>query len=221
MLSSLPLIKPKRLTKKEKDAFSLTSDLKEILVGLLLGDLYGRFRYGKTSFVFKQGLIHQDYLNYLYKVFSIYCPSKPKITQSLPDHRTGKIYSDILFTTYTLPCFNELYHLFYLSGKKVVPGNLIELFTPLSLAYWIADDGSWNKVGKYVTLCTDSFSLEEVEQLILVLNNKFTGGRQLKCYKVKSNKNFRIIIPSYSIAALQNLISEHIPPMMKHKIGLQ
>lgn len=49
----------KKIKKKEKIAFSLTSE-KEILVGLILVDLNGRFRYEKTSFVFKQGLIHQD-----------------------------------------------------------------------------------------------------------------------------------------------------------------
>jgi hypothetical protein len=36
MAALLP-IKPQRLTKKEQEAFSLSSDLKEIFVGLLLG----------------------------------------------------------------------------------------------------------------------------------------------------------------------------------------
>jgi hypothetical protein len=52
------------------------------------------------------------------------------------------------------------------SSKKVIPINIFYLLTPVSLAYWIADDGSWNKVGKYVTLCNDSFTLKEVLQLI-------------------------------------------------------
>ena len=56
----------------------------------------------------------------------------------------------IYFSTYTLPCFNELYNLFYLSGKKVIPNNIGDLLTPLSLAYWIADEGSWNKTQRYV-----------------------------------------------------------------------
>jgi hypothetical protein len=135
LLSSLPLIKPQRLTKKEQEAFSLPTDLKEIFVGLLLGDLLGRFRYGKARFVFKQGLIHEDYLRHLYEIFKDYCPSAPKITNSLPHYKTGKIYSSILFSTYTLPCFNELYNLFYISGKKVIPSIIGELLTPLSLAY--------------------------------------------------------------------------------------
>ena len=80
----------------------------------------------------------------------------------------------------------------------MIPVNIFDLLTPIrrvGLAYWIADDGSWNKVNKYVTLCTDSFTLVEVQQLIEILNTKFN----LRCYKTKSGNNFRIIIPSYSI----------------------
>jgi hypothetical protein len=226
LVSSLPLIKPRRLTKKEQEAFSLPSDLKEIFVGLILGDLTGRFRYGKARFIFKQGLVHEAYLLYLYEIFKNYCPSAPVIAKSLPHYKTGKIYSSILFATYTLPCFNELYNLFYISGdpaslgapksRKVVPSTIKDLLTPLSLSYWIADDGCWNKVNKHVVLCTDSFTLEEVELLIEVLNKKFN----LKCYKCKKGNGYSIIIPAYSVLVLQNLVASHIPPMMRHKIGL-
>lgn len=193
--------------------------MKEILVGLLLGDLYGRKKGDYTLFSFKQGLIHQDYLNHLYSIFKDYTASAPKIVNNFPHPKTGKCYNSILFYTYSLPCFNELYDLFYVSPlgrKKMVPINIFYLLTPLSLAYWIADDGSWNKVSKYVILCTDSYTLEEILKLIEVLNTKFN----LRCYKVKCGNGFRIIIPSYSIPALQELLSAHIPPMMKHKIGL-
>ena len=77
---------------------TLTSELKDILAGSLLGDLHGRLRYGKVSFVFKQGIIHQDYLNHLYELFSLYCPSAPLSVlrikvKGLLDIRTGKFYS--------------------------------------------------------------------------------------------------------------------------------
>ena len=53
--------------------------------------------------------------------------------------------------------------MFDFSGKKVIQSNIGDYLTPISLAFWIGDDGSWNSVGPYVTLCTDSFTLEEVE----------------------------------------------------------
>lgn len=215
-ISSLPLIRRKRLTQKEKAAFTISNDLKEILVGLLLGDLHGRYRYGKTSFIFKQGFIHQEYIYHLYDLFIKYCPRAPKLSKSLPDFRTGKIYNSISFFTYTLPCFNELYNLFYKSGKKVIPNNIEELLKPIGLAYWIADDGSWNKVNRYVSLSTESFKLEEVELLIKVLNKNFN----LSCYKSKNGTTYKIIIPSYSISVLQNFLLPHMPKMMLYKIRL-
>jgi len=161
-ISSLPLKKPKRLKNNEKFAFSIPSDLNEILRGFILGDLHARYRNGNTSLIFKQGLNHKDYLYHLYELFIKFSPSAPKLSESLPDTRTGKLYSSLTFWTYTLPCFNDIYALFYSSGKKVVPTNIAELLTSRSLSYWIADYGSWNKVTKYVSLSTESFKLEEV-----------------------------------------------------------
>jgi hypothetical protein len=92
--------------------------LKEILVGLLLGDLYGRKKGDYTLFNFKQGLIHQDYLNHLYSILNkkiFYSASAPKIVNNFPHPKTGKCYNSIIFYTYSLPCFNELYDLFYVS----------------------------------------------------------------------------------------------------------
>lgn len=169
-----------------------------------------------SSVVFLQSINHQDYLNHLYNLFSYYCPSSPKIRTNLTDKRTGKMYSNISFTTYTLTCFNELYQLFYMSGKKIIPNNIGDLLTELSLAYWICDDGSWNKVGKYVTLSTESFQLEEVNLLIDTLNKNF----DLKAYKVKNGDAHKIVIPSYSVPLLRKLVLPHIPSMMNYKLGL-
>jgi len=137
MLSSLPFVKPIRLTKLEQSQFNLSEDLKSILVGLLLGDLYAQKRtiVGNTCLLFEQGFVHKDYIYHLFELFGLYCRSVPKITNRPPDKRTGKVYSSVRFNTYSLPCFNEFYNLFYLEGKKIIPKNIGDLMTPLSLAY--------------------------------------------------------------------------------------
>ena len=208
--SSLVPIKPadeksshkrKRLSKAEQEQFSLTQNQEEMVVGLLLGDLCARKYKGSVNacLQFKQGIIHEDYLLDLYERFKESCPSalriKTKILNPQPDKRTGKVYSSICFSTYSLPCFNDLYNLFYVEGKKVVPGNIGDLLTPLALAYWICDDGSWNKLPGYVVLCTECFTPADVYLLINVLNSKWN----LKCYKSKRGDSYRIIIPSYSV----------------------
>ncbi|KAG0122975.1 homing endonuclease, partial [Tuber indicum] len=117
--------------------FSLPQNLKEILIGLFLGDLHALKRSvnGNTYLNFEQGLIHKDYIYHLYDLFKSYCGSEPKISNRLPDKRTGKIYTRIVFLTYSLPCFNEIYLSFYLKGKKIIPLNIGELLTPTGLAY--------------------------------------------------------------------------------------
>ncbi len=125
-------LKPKFMTKAERSLFSLSADLKAILVGLILGDLNVR-KQGRSinaMLCFEQGLVHKDYIFHLYDLFKSYCLSAPKTTNRLPDKRTGKIYTRVTFKTRSLPCFNELYDLFYPEGKKVIPSNIDELLTP-------------------------------------------------------------------------------------------
>jgi LAGLIDADG DNA endonuclease family len=74
LISSLLPVKP-RLTKVEKEAFSLSQELKDITIGLLLGDLYVRKqKLGvNASLSFRQGIVHEDYLNHLFKKFQDFC----------------------------------------------------------------------------------------------------------------------------------------------------
>jgi len=126
------------------------------------------------------------------------------------------VYSAIYFRTYALPCFNELLLTFYPLGNKIVPLNIAELLTPLSLAYWICDDGGFNKRDRVVVISTQSFSKEEVNLLISVLNQKFG----LNCTINKNTNGFVIRIPSKSLPILQALLKNIMPGMMVHKIGL-
>ena len=74
---------------------------------------------------------------------------------------------------YSLPCFNEFHNLFYPNGSKLVPLNIGELLTPLSLAYWLADDGSFEQINRGVKIATNCFTMDEVKLLISVLSGKF------------------------------------------------
>jgi len=121
------------------------------------------------------------------------------------------------FRTRSLPCFNELLELFYKAGVKQVPVNIEELLTPLGLAYWICDDGSFDKTRQAVRIYTDGFTYAEVKLLNEVLIKKFG----LKCtINNRKGEYFRIRIPKKSLKDLQTLLEPVIPPMMRHKIGL-
>jgi hypothetical protein len=92
------IVKQQRLTKAERLQFSLTAELKGILVGLILGDLYIAKTYVNPRLEFKQGTVHDEYLLHLYELFKIYCPSGPNLRIGTPDKRTGKVYSATYFT---------------------------------------------------------------------------------------------------------------------------
>ena len=98
----------------------------------------------------------------------------------------------------------------------MITNNIGALLTPIALAYLICDDEILNKVERFVTLCTNSFSLLKVQLLITALNDNF----DLKCYSIKCNSNHRIVIPAYSIPKLRLLVGGIVPPMMQYKLGL-
>ena len=211
-------VKSRRLTRAERAEFVLSAELKDILVGLFLGDLYGQKKTinSNVHLQFVQGLVNKDYLQHLYELFKNYCTAAPKISDMLPDKRTGKAYSRIRFNTYSLPCFNELYDSFYPEGKKIIPSNIFDLITPLGIAYWICDDGYFDKRGRAVVIATQGFSPEEVNLLGKILTDKFN----LKCSINLSNGGFIVRISAKSLLVLQSLLSPVMPPMMRHKIGL-
>jgi len=220
---SLVPVKPQRLTKKEKQQFTLSDLLKQILVGLMLGDLNAQKRTSNSNvrLRFEQGLVHEQYLMHLFELFKSYCLAAPKTANRLPDKRTGNIYTRITFTTFSLPCFNELYNLFYLEGVKIIPSNIGELLTGLSLAYWLhhkddSDDGTFVKGRDIVIISTNSYSESDVDLLITVLSNKLG----LKCRKDKHGNGFRIVIVKSSLSKLRELVQPHLHSSMLHKIGL-
>jgi hypothetical protein len=115
---------------------------------------------------------HSDYLNYLYSLFEPFVGTEPTSTNRKPDKRTGFKYDSLIFKTLAFPCFNEFHELFYPDGVKIIPSNISEYLTEFSLAFWIMDYGGKNTYGDLL-LHTNSNTLEEVELLVSVLNQKF------------------------------------------------
>lgn len=210
--------KPFKLSIEQKNAFSLSQELSDILIGLCLGDLC--IEKLKTSINarlrFLQSTSHTDYLNYLWNKFQDYCRQEPKIINRKANKITGKEYSSIYFTTFSLPCFNYYYDLFYQDGKKIVPQKIGELLTPIGLAFLICDDGDYNKKSQRVTLNTQSFTKEEVDLLAKAMNSHW----DLECVVYQTSKGFIISIPKKSLHILQKICAPKMPPMMLYKIGL-
>lgn len=80
---------------------------------------------------------HKEYFDHVYNLFKDYCSKiyKPKIrTNKLIS--SEKIYKHYTFVTLSLPYFNYYREIFYnKENKKIIPKNIFELLTPISLAY--------------------------------------------------------------------------------------
>lgn len=57
-----------------------------------------------------------------------------------------------------------------LTVKKIIPTNIADYLTPVSLAFWIMDDGGFT--GSGLNLYTNAFSSNELDLFIDALDKK-------------------------------------------------
>jgi len=202
----------------------LTDYQKEVIFGSMLGDLTAERsqKTGNTRLRFYMSLKNIELINHLYSIFKSYVKTKPKVYHRGLNKLTKDLHSDIGFSTLKYLIFNWVYEEFYVKFNnrniKIVPKNSFDRLTAVSLAFWIMDDGSFNKAKGYLTLCTDSYSKEDVLYLISILENKFN----LSCGLIehKKDKAYRIRINKSSLPHLVTLIRPHLIPSMLYKIGI-
>lgn len=218
MKTNLNLLLCRFYRKSVKFNLELSKELEEIIIGLMLGDLFAEKinPNSNTRLQFKQSNKNKKYIDHLYSLFKEFVNTPPKVTSSIEKRLNKKQeYISIKFWTLSLPCFNKFRELFYdNSGKKIIPLNLEELITAKSLAYWLMDDGYKSLGGFY--FCTESFSLEENKKLALILKNKFN----LNCGVHKHTNGHRVYIFSTSRKTLLNLVKPYLIKHFNYKLDL-
>jgi len=205
-----------RFTKQVRDMIQLPADQKSVIVGLILSDGWLRFpsKTSKSTLIgLTQSLAHFDYIWSVFFFLSHYCDNIPKLRIGM---RAGKPFYGLELVTRSLPCFIEIYNLFYVNGVKVVPNNIYELLTPLAFAQWIQGDGGFKSKGIY--LCTDSYTIQDVVRLMNVLIIRY----DLKCtlHKASNGKGYRIYISRNSVGKVVNIVLPYLVPSMYYKIGI-
>lgn len=164
-----------------------------------------------TRFRFKQSITRADYVIHSFMTLSHYCSSLPNIVKS---ERRGNIHYGLILSTRLLPCFNELYDLFYKNKVKVVSNNIYDLLTPIALVHWIMGDEAI--LNKGLVLCTDSFTLQKVVLLMNVLRIKYDINSTIQGF----NKGKpRIYILPESMLKLRNLVKLHMLSSMWYKLN--
>lgn len=149
-------------------------DIISVIVGLLLGDSYANNRTGEgVRLAIKQSIVHKEYLFFLYEFFVSrgYCTTNPPRKYARQINGIEKIYYGYEFNTFTFRSLLWIYKLFYRKGKKIIPLNIQELITPLTLSIWISDDGG--RAGDGLRISCNNYTLKEVELLAEALKHKF------------------------------------------------
>jgi hypothetical protein len=131
--------------------------------------------------------------------------------------RAGVRYYGLEFFTRALPCITELFPIFYIDSKKVIPHNIYELLTPVALAHLIMGDGTALPQG--LILCTNSFSLPDIVRLMNVLIIRYS----LECtIHIKRRPNqkieYLIYIKECSMFHLRYIVAPYFHNSMLYKI---
>jgi hypothetical protein len=195
------------------EAHSLSLPVKEVTIGLILGDasIVRKYANGNAYFKYAQSVKHAEYLNLVFSLLKPYCKmSSPTLGQAKFRNQT---YGVLSFTSRSLPCFTELHTLFYLDRIKLVPSNIAELLTPVGLAFWSMDDGS--KCSNGFHLNTNAFSIADLELLLNVLRVKFG----LTCSLHSRSRGHRIYISASSMSAFRALVTPHFHSSMLYKLS--
>lgn len=205
-----------------KKSLVITPEQRAFLIGSLLGD--GTMRIGEhaknANYKVEQGLEQKEYVFWKYKLLQPLVFTEPKVSYRY-DPVKGKYPKSWWFRTIRHPLLTEIYNLFYegdgyRTGKKFVPKTISRELTPLGLAAWIMDDGSYSRGS--IDISTYSFTLAEIDLLCAVLKKKFDVTSRF--YKDR-DKGYRMFCNHAETEKLTKIISPYIIDSMKYKIGFK
>ena len=192
-------------------------EILSILIGSLLGDGSMEKSTDGYRFAFYQKGDHIEYLVWLHaQVFKHgYCKENiPQIQSRLGIN--GELAYYCRFRTFTFSSFDWIYEGFYGKGKKALPSWIEQYLSPIALAIWIMDDGTWIK-DRGIKLCTDNFTLSDVKKLVDILTTKY--GLKVSIVKTGILNQYAIYIPKSNLHILVPLVSPFMHPFFKYKLN--
>jgi len=203
-----------------KNSLTLTSKQKAVIIGSLLGD--GTMRIGRgaknANFKIEHGLKQKRYVDWKYHILQSFVFTKPEMSYRYRENNE-KYPKSWWFRTIRHPILTEIYRRFYLgegyrNGRKIIPLDIKDDFTPLALAVWIMDDGSYSR--GIINISTYSFSLQEIRYLQEYLEEQFKI--EAVFYKDR-DKGYRMYFRKQETNKLIRIIHPHIISSMMYKIG--
>lgn len=190
------------------------------MVGIMLSDghIARRSLTSNPRFVFSQSgkKEKRPYFLLVFDLFKIFCNKDYNYyIKTWMDKNTKEEYTSISSTTMQLPCFIEIHNTWYINSKKTIPGNIMDILTPIGLAHWIIGDGSRHNLGLHLSVY--AFTSDEIQLLINVLESKFGLKCSIHKHSTIGGKS-RIYVWQESMIKLRLLVNDYIIPSMKYKL---
>lgn len=193
-----------------RDTILLTKEQEEVLVGTLLGDSSIRFVHKKMKNSNLTFTHSPKFKQYFFKKYSIF----ENVMSSYGEYNCKSNFikgNRLVATGKALKCMNKYKDIFYINNTKVIPIDFLEnSFTSRSLAYLFMDDG--NKNIKTINLNLQSFTLDELQQFVDFLKNKFNIE-----FLIKKDKTMYLRYKSRLI--FYSLIKDFIIEEMQYKLN--
>jgi LAGLIDADG DNA endonuclease family/NADH-Ubiquinone oxidoreductase (complex I), chain 5 N-terminus len=208
----------KKLTSKDRIG-PHNIDIISMIIGSTLSETHLEKRNNGigTRVIFEQSNNNVEYLMWFHNYFSSrgYC-SKTKPRLKIRIKQKGKVYFQYRVNSYTFSNFNWIHGMFYklVDNKylKIVPLNIEEYLTPLTLAIWFMDAGITLNNG--ARIATNCFTFEEINFLCKVLQNKYNIIATPK----KGGNNRGHIIYINSMGLFINIIKPYLLPSFYYKL---
>ena len=191
----------------------------QVLLGSLLGDGY----------INRRQLSNGEYRYRYQEIHTIkqkdYALDKSKILDNVATIKNSSIIKSVnnkKFGYITIRSLDSLslkkYHnLFYKNKRKIITKAILDILTPLGIAYWFMDDGTYDYWSKWTHLSTNSFSLQEHK----LIKDWFEKEHHLKCNIAKDGRGWGYYI-RFNVKETKkfiDLIRPYIHKSMTYKLG--
>lgn len=176
----------------------LTEDQLELVKGSLLGD--GCVERKQCRFKIKQTSTRKEYVDWIYEKLS---PFSIFLKETSSTIKNKKHYSWQMATC-AHSNFKKIRNEWYEGVQKIIPKDLI--LTEKMFAHWHVQDGCNHQRKKYISLHTNSFTVDDVSFLIEVLKRDLGISATLNFHK----KQPTIYIGSYEYCKAVEILKPHI-----------
>lgn len=196
----------------------------DIIICGMLGDFWADNIPGKQldsiRFNIEQSISNSAYIHHITLLFYNlgYC-ARPVPTLIAKSDRLISNRFNYKLTLFTFSSFVWIYDSFYRREEgltvKRVPVFISYYLTPLGLAHWIMQDGSFQR-GQGINIATNSFTFEDCKFLANILTIKY--NLKTSVIKTGAPNQWRISIWKESLPLLSNIVSPYFIPEMEYKL---